>query len=136
MHFTDIEYFGHSVDILKSLAELISQMETFSLRDTIVEYFDYLSDKDKRKLRCNQCVYNPRKVFLQLREYFVKNISQFWHVFQHIVNVIGGTRQSYEECVDCTLTTLEDLSFILELYKKIEREVLQVVSEERIALRL
>lgn len=126
-HYEDTEYFGSAMDLLKKMVDFMDSIEDFTMRDPKEKYFDYLSDKDKKKLKCSDCELNPINVFPSLKKSFSESIEKYERQYNRIIQKIDRASLAHEECEECTFSTLDDLDYLQkeyeELYRMTEREL-------------
>ncbi len=125
-HYEETEYYGSAMEILKAMVDFIDSIEEFAMRDPKESYFDYLSDGDKKKLKCPDCPFNPGRIFNELKESFLEGTQEYEETFEDIVYDIDRFQSPYKECDECTFSTLEDLEYMRkkyeEVYKTVNRE--------------
>lgn len=125
-HYTDVEYFGPATELLKQMVQFMSQLDNFAIRDPVREYFDYLPEKDKKKLGCKTCAFNPQRIFSDLKSSFINDLGKYYQDYYHTLNRIGLTPQSQAECTECTLSTIEDLAYLFELFDNLIKYIRRV----------
>ncbi|GEM_PF-2068532 len=129
-HYEDTEYFGPSMDVLRNLVDFMDSIEDFTMRDPVERYFDYLSDKDKKKLKCHGCTFNPSNVFSRLYNKFSQGIEKYEMEFNRIIREIDRSQNTHSECEECTYSTLEDLDYLKKEYEKLYKMTMREIGEE------
>ncbi len=129
-HYEDTEYFGPSMDVLNNLVDFMDSIKDFTLRDPIARYFDYLDDKNKKKLKCHECPFNPSMVFSSLYKSFSQGIEKYEMDFNTVVRQINKSPQSHPECEECTYSTLEDLDYLKKKYERLYKMTMRQIGGE------
>jgi hypothetical protein len=107
-HYIESQYFGDSVELIRHIIKFGNEMDNLSMRDPIAEYFGALPSRDRKKLKT-----------------FSQDIIAFDTLFTNTLDLFERSEPGSEQCAKCTSTTVEDLSYVCDIYEKIGRFILR-----------
>ncbi|UCE35947.1 MAG: hypothetical protein JSW00_10295 [Thermoplasmata archaeon] len=119
-HYIETKYTDESIQMLRMMVEIINDLDQMSIRRPYDEYFKQnpaLSStlKNKQKDTCEKCDLGPGKVFILLKEQYVKDIHGFYEEYNNLLGKIEENED--EECLRCISATKSDLVY---LFNKLE----------------
>jgi hypothetical protein len=125
-HYVETEYYGHSIELLTRMVQFGNELDNLALRDPAAEYFDSTTARDQKRLRCNTCTLNPRRIFPQFKKVFLTDIMLFYSAFTNVVNKVAQADYKSKQCQTCTDTTIEDLNYLYDSFTELARYIVRV----------
>ena len=80
-YYIDQEYFGSSMQILKLIRDILTDLDSFSSRNPHKEYFP-----SKSKNICDGCEFNPQTIYKRYSESILKRLSLFYSDYSSYVD--------------------------------------------------
>lgn len=119
-HYIETKYTHDSMQMLRMMVEILQDFEQLSIREPYNEYFNgnnqlTSQSKNQQKMECEKCQLKPERIFSQLKEDFLSDISGFYETMKNISEEVADNTNN--ECQLCINATESDFMY---LFSKLE----------------
>lgn len=124
--YIETQYYGPAMKVLRALVRMASELERLSLRYYPMQALNKaqrLQTRRKRSTPCGSCPFDPEEVFGDLRQVLVSDPASFKQALAGKITELEGASDALA-CPTCIKTTVDDLIYVMDLYKNLRLEIL------------